>query len=221
MLKTATIASLMLSLASACYRTDLLQPGPPGGGNPAGTNGADSGGAGASPAGGAGGATTEPAPGALPVATFGDDGVCGADICNRGQQCCLSTGVCVDPATVGKNCPPPAPKQESCGGILCQPGQICCFLSGKCVNPATVSTDCPRPVHLTIGYVDCASNADCKPTEFCGADSGVCLGQGVCMSRSNCGSGSPVCGCDGVTYQHLQDSCRVGVRYLDGPCSNR
>jgi len=162
----------------------------------------------------------------LPVATFGDDGQCGQYTCPAGQQCCLATGVCVRP-TDSLGCPAPSVTQYTCGGLLCPLGRICCVLSGQCIDPSNAATDCASPTSSDgqAGQA-CGSNADCRPTQFCSAPWGHCLGVGTCTSRSNCGysygAASSFCGCDGVNYPDIQSACRAGASVSDrrGSCGD-
>jgi hypothetical protein len=109
-----------------------------------------------------------------------------------------------------------------CPGTKCGSGQICCVLDGTCISSSRAAADCPKPTALPAnaipGTISCGSNADCAATEFCGSNTS-CLGPGQCMDRSNCGTstGSPVCGCDGVTYPDVQTACRAGVTTLGRP----
>ncbi len=221
---------LLLSLLGACERSPLN-------GKPAVAGGGSSGGT--STIGGASGGSSGSGSG-LPVARIGDDGFCGATTCPQGQQCCLSTGNCVAPSRVASDCPEPTPKPAICGGATCPAGQTCCLLDGTCIDPATAGTSCPKPSVASNGgslpsttsnggslpsapssgdSLPCASNADCRPTQFCQKSplSRGCLGPGTCQSRSNCGFswGTPgYCGCDGVTYSDIQSACRAGVRII-------
>ena len=222
----------VVALSGACAGNHLLV-----GSNPDGST-SSSGTAGS----GAGGSATSGASGAsgLPAARIGDDGVCGMTICPQGQQCCLSTGRCVDPGHAASNCPLPTPMPTICAGVTCAVNQICCLLNGKCIDPSTATTSCPKPSASTTDAsssdsstepsstgqsqdgtsVPCGSNADCRPTQFCATSSSLlCLGPGVCESRSNCGASTGTqkfCGCDGVTYSDIQTPCRVGVRIIPG-----
>src|SRR5450432_714693 len=80
-------ALLCLFLLDACSRSPLgvsARAGTGGSGSAAsGVGGTAPGSAGVSP---------------VPVARIGDDGVCDGMPCPDGQQCCLSTGHCVNPS---------------------------------------------------------------------------------------------------------------------------
>ncbi len=66
----------------------------------------------------------------------------------------------------------------------------------------------------------CTSNADCADTELCAT--GLCEGGlGVCTERPTMcpDTESPVCGCDGVTYENDCFATMDGVRLArTGPC---
>lgn len=72
------------------------------------------------------------------------------------------------------------------------------------------------------GRIDtaCRSNADCAPTELCAT--GLCEnGLGLCDERPTMcpNTDSPVCGCDGQTYQNDCFAAMAGVRIaITGPC---
>jgi hypothetical protein len=202
-----------LTLLAACEHTSL-RPGPTRRGT-GGVAGDDSG-----------------AGGGIAVAPIGDDGMCNGLPCPPGQQCCLSTGRCVDPSRGTGDCPTLSPVPVVCGGVTCPSGQICCLLNGNCVDPSTVGTDCPNPTEPSSGQDagldrrsgSCTSNADCRPTQFCAPppSSLLCLGPGTCKSRSNCGHSDGTgqfCGCDGVNYPSRQAACVIGVHLIsDSPC---
>jgi len=98
-----------------------------------------------------------------------------------------------------------------CGGIACESGEECCLSSGRCFNPS-MSASCPSDPE------GCVSNAGCAAEEYCAVESG-CLGIGECRplpSLDDCGPGSPVCGCDGVTYGSRCHAGRAGVQISAG-----
>lgn len=72
------------------------------------------------------------------------------------------------------------------------------------------------------GRIDtaCRSNDDCAATELCAT--GLCEGGiGVCTERPTMcpDTDSPVCGCDGQTYQNTCFADMAGVRLArTGPC---
>ena len=203
-------AVVLVLLLGACGRSPLGLAAAGGGGGASGATSGTNGGSG-----GSGGGTG----GGLPIARTGDDGICGPTFCPSGQQCCLSSGKCVNPSDTNA-CPLPTPPPAVCGGVTCAVNQICCLLNGKCVDPTTVSSTCTKPsvptpdASSTGAAAVCASNADCAATQFCAPTSAIlCQGPGTCRSRSNCGSssGAQFCGCDGVTYPDLQTACRAGI----------
>jgi hypothetical protein len=67
----------------------------------------------------------------------------------------------------------------------------------------------------------CRSNADCAETEICAT--GICEGGvGICNERpTSCpDTDSPVCGCDGVTYQNTCFATMAGIRIaITLPCA--
>lgn len=67
----------------------------------------------------------------------------------------------------------------------------------------------------------CRSNADCAQTEICAT--GICEGGiGICNPRpTSCpDTDSPVCGCDGETYQNTCFATMAGVRIAIAlPCT--
>jgi len=99
-----------------------------------------------------------------------------------------------------------------CGGVPCGPGEDCCFIAGTCFDPQRHPEACPAPGgEGSNGEKLCASNSHCGPNGVC-SGSPLCLGPGVCMTRSNCGSGSPNCGCNGIAYPSIEAACGAGVR---------
>ena len=62
------------------------------------------------------------------------------------------------------------------------------------------------------GVLDCQSDADCDPLEYCRRD-GACGSFGACALRPDvCDvKGEPVCGCDGETYASACMAAVVGV----------
>ena len=54
------------------------------------------------------------------------------------------------------------------------------------------------------GGETCTDNADCSSGEYCDKDTGNCSSEGTCETKPDSGSctdtSSPVCGCDGSTY---------------------
>ena len=192
-------ASFLLGiLCAACGRTDLVVVGVTTDPNLGAANGGI-------------------ADGELPVARIGDDGVCGATLCPQDQQCCLATGRCVPVKGGTGTCPLPAERSIVCGNQTCESGQICCLIDGECIKPDSRATTCPNP---GSDKSTCASDADCRATEFCEPANGLCLGAGNCRSRSNCGSSTPgkYCGCDGVTRSDIQSGCFLGVVSRLGAC---
>jgi hypothetical protein len=188
---------------------------------------------GASSFGDAGAADDESgAGGSLGIAQIGDDGMCNGLPCPQGQQCCFSTGRCVPTSGGVTDCPALTPAPVVCGGVACPSGEICCLLNGNCIDPSSSAATCPRPGASSSAdassprnsSVSCGSNADCLPTQFCAPPPGslLCLGSGICQSRSNCGyntTASQYCGCDGVSYPSVQAACIVGVRVTsDSSC---
>jgi hypothetical protein len=123
----------------------------------------------------------------------------------------------------------------------CPAGMACCAITGHCYDPA--SPDVCTPPSDGVSY-PCGSNADCAANEFC--DGTSCNGPGICASRPcqcnpnytstcvcNFGApmnpeynacfgmpASPVCGCDGATYNNLCLLQLAGVRLASqGPCN--
>lgn len=106
--------------------------------------------------------------------------------------------------------------REQCGPVLCDQGQVCCNEScGICAPPdgACIQIACTT---------DCASNADCGPTEYCALDH--CPDgrrDGVCVPRpEGCFTVvEPACGCDGATYSNTCEAGRAGeVVARQGAC---
>lgn len=106
-----------------------------------------------------------------------------------------------------------------CSGIACAPGEDCCQVTGRCF-PLTNRGACPVPVFdAGSGLTTCGSTSDCPVDFFCiGADRSLCGGPGFCQPISNCGfcaatgAACAVCGCNGVTYNSIQEACVAGVR---------
>lgn len=106
--------------------------------------------------------------------------------------------------------------REQCGPVLCEVGQVCCNEScGICTAPgeACIEIACAT---------ECATNADCAPTEYCatphcpdGPRDGTCIPRPEgCFTNVD-----PVCGCDGTTYPNACEAGRAGVVVAsDGEC---
>jgi hypothetical protein len=116
----------------------------------------------------------------------------------------------------------PGPHGPACAGQYCRVGEECCLSSGLCFAPGDRAVVCP-PLSTGGGIgAACASNLDCRASEFCSGQ--FCLGEGTCQARDGCngggiscfGRGCPpplaACGCDGRTYATLADRCQAGVR---------
>jgi hypothetical protein len=59
---------------------------------------------------------------------------------------------------------------------------------------------------------DCASDADCAPSDYCEHPTGACSDLGSCVAvPSSCGPDDPVCGCDGITYRNACEAARARV----------
>lgn len=106
-----------------------------------------------------------------------------------------------------------------CSGVACSGGEDCCHVTGRCFATSN-RTACPTPAFdAGSGLVSCGSSSECSTDYFCiGADRNLCGGPGFCQPVSNCGfcsgvgSTCAVCGCNGVTYNSVQEACVAGVR---------
>lgn len=106
-----------------------------------------------------------------------------------------------------------------CSGVTCAEGEDCCLLTGRCFAQSNRGA-CPTPVFdAGPGLTACASSSECPTDSFCiGANRNLCGGPGFCQPISNCGFCGPpgptcaVCGCNGVTYDSIQEACVAGVR---------
>lgn len=93
------------------------------------------------------------------------------------------------------------------GQLACAVGLIVLLLQG-CADSDSIDAAC-------------RSNSDCAATELCAT--GLCEGGlGVCTERPTMcpDTDSPVCGCDGQTYQNVCFADMAGVRLaITGPCA--
>jgi len=83
---------------------------------------------------------------------------------------------------------------------------------------ASINVDYPG----TCDLGGCTASSDCNPDQYCAKAEGDCDGVGECQPKPYgiiC-LGSPVCGCDGITYFDWCDAALAGVSvdYL-GPCN--
>ncbi len=116
-----------------------------------------------------------------------------------------------------------------CGGELCADHEACCFADGRCFDPATEDCRSMADAGMTDAGDDvCTSHSDCDPGFFCTTYAYACLGEGYCQPLPDAEScsrdHSPVCGCDGVTYESGCAALAAGARIVrqqsNGGCGN-
>jgi len=103
-------------------------------------------------------------------------------------------------------------------GNSCEAAKSCVNVkySGECESdnsqPSQPSQPQPQPLN-------CRNNNDCNSEHYC-AKQTCDYGQGTCTKRTlTCNGGSPVCGCDGQTYNSQCDACRLGANVRsNGSC---
>lgn len=149
----------------------------------------------------------EAAKAGVSVRRQGECGCSGNSDCGDGRYCkksvgsCGSRGQCDDEPTT---CPNLADPVCGCDGM-------------------TYGNDCEAAkagVNVNHdGRCGCTTNADCQSNAYCAA--GGCNASGQCKSRpTSCPNvHSPVCGCDGKTYENSCKAEKAGVRTShQGPC---
>ena len=84
--------------------------------------------------------------------------------------------------------------------------------AGAPQDPAAIGT-AEAALLSSSALVKCASNADCADGQFCRKKVGDCDGDGICVGRPTVCMDvlSPVCGCDGVTYDNSCLAAMAGV----------
>ena len=126
------------------------------------------------------------------------------------------------PDTNGRTDDAPAPDAvgyppEACGLVECGGESFCCLATGRCEVSRDVCRAAVPPARPDDPGTPCGTNLDCMAHEYCagGAIDDRCLSAGYCRPRETSCSGaepSPVCGCDGQTYESSCAAIAAGVR---------
>lgn len=136
--------------------------------------------------------------------------------CGKGHFCAKPSGQCGSSGeckAIPSSCPPQAPG----GGVMCgcdgQSYPDACHAAAKGANIIHTGA-CSSAGTCTVGQKD----TPCGPDQFC---EGKCGGPGVCKARPQvCDMMyTPVCGCDGVTYNNSCMALVAGMTVAtQGPC---
>ncbi len=156
--------------------------------------------------------------------------------CPPGAHCIEDAGIPGDGGT-GRDAGP----GSVCGGTVCATGSVCCNHGCgplTCIPEGTTCIQYPCPPPLDAGPpppppppppdMGCGGfvGSSCPPGYFCdyapGAYCGAADAPGMCRPRpESCPRiNSPVCGCDGLTYENACVANQDGQGVLhDGPCA--
>ncbi|RMF81991.1 MAG: hypothetical protein D6739_08740, partial [Nitrospirae bacterium] len=136
-------------------------------------------------------------PGPCPAPCSGNGDCPQGQYCDKPEGVCGGTGVCSDrPLRCGFLFDPVC----GCDGATYDNP---CWAAMAGVSVAQAGA-CPRA---------CTTNADCGAEEYCATPAGACGGEGVCTQRPFLCKDplSPVCGCDGATYDNACSAAQAGV----------
>ena len=108
---------------------------------------------------------------------------------------------------------------EVCGLTECGGESFCCLATGRCEASRAACAAAVPPSTPEDPGTPCGTNLDCPPNEYCagGTIDDRCLSAGYCRPRAITCTGtemSPVCGCDGRTYDSGCAAAAAGVRRI-------